>query len=359
LKWQENSLRELYNKIYEIIEKLDYGDIWSGFNRYPFALYDKENVFFKDKTIPYNTCFLGNTAIEYDGAFLAIWCVENPLSENPEALAANIVHEMFHAYQRANNESRFPDDLLMLDYPYTQDNITLQYSENLLLSQAAKSQDLLEKKNLLMQFAAARKYREGLIGDIIKQEYLRETVEGMAEYAGNMALKQISPELYKERVGGYIEKLEVLDERLFDIGRLLYYSGFLLCNTLAEAGIDFYHAIGDAELPLFDIIADNSLAEKPDIEVDKTRISAELMNYMDSKKSGFNAFLSAHKDEVSGDFYICGYDPMNMVKFENMILCSHFIMLMGQESSDPVFIEGPVLLKLRTGTTNNVMSYIR
>jgi len=34
-------------------------------------------------------------------------------------------------------------------------------------------------------------------------------------------------------------------------------------------------------------------------------------------------------------------------------------MLMGQESSDPVFVEGPVLLKLRKGTTNKVTSYIR
>ena len=110
-------MRDIYNKIDAIINKVDYESIWSGFSRYPFALYNKENVYLKDEVIPYDTRFLGNTSIEYEGGFLAIWDVGDLMPECLESFASDIIHEMFHAFQRERNETRYPDDLVMLDYP--------------------------------------------------------------------------------------------------------------------------------------------------------------------------------------------------------------------------------------------------
>jgi len=59
------------------------------------------------------------------------------------------------------------------------------------------------------------------------------------------------------------------------------------------------------------------------------------------------------------DFVICGYDPMNMIKMNDKILCSHFIMLKSKDDDNTVFFQGPVMLNLEKGSANRVLSYIR
>lgn len=70
-------------------------------------------------------------------------------------------------------------------------------------------------------------------------------------------------------------------------------------------------------------------------------------------------FLKEHKDIKEGQFYICGYDPMNMIKTDDIILCSHFIMLQNEELMEPFLIQGPVLLHMKKGSTNEVVSYTK
>jgi len=297
-------MRELYNTINDIIDKIDFTVIWRGFAKYPFALYDKDNVYFPNDVIPRDNRFLGNTSIEYNGEFIAIWNVDDPLNEDPEILAAELVHEMFHAFQRKNREARFPDDLILLNYPDNEENYLIKYNENMFLSQAFTTAAVNEKKNLLQQFISARKYRESLIGDIILQEYFSETIEGMAEYAGCMALKQISRDKYDKRINSYIENLQKLDGRIFDTRRLSYYSGALLCISLNDAEIDFHHAINGTEAPLFTIISRNAAGIKPVIEVDLTVLQQEFRKNADYKARMFSDLLSSHHDKTEGNFTI-------------------------------------------------------
>lgn len=105
-------MRNLYNEVDLFLDNISFNDIWPGFSRYEFALYDNESIYFKNGTIPYEQRFLGNTAIEYGGEFIAIWNVPDPQKEDVQLLAADLVHEMFHAYQRSHGENRFPDDLI-------------------------------------------------------------------------------------------------------------------------------------------------------------------------------------------------------------------------------------------------------
>ena len=206
---------------------------------------------------------------------------------------------------------------------------------------------------------SARKYRESLIGEIIQQECLSETVEGMAEYAGSMALKQISPSKYASRLEGYIENLQAFDEHFFDIRRKLYYTGAVYCIALTDAGIDFFHNVGNMERSFFDITSDNASAEKPVMEIDGYSLSVSIKQYLYSKKQIIDDYLSSHNDEVFVDSFICGYDPMNMIKIENEILCNHFVMLMKRGETEPMFIQGPVLVRLKKGSINEVISYIK
>ena len=59
---------------------------------------------------------------------------------------------------------------------------------------------------------------------------------------------------------------------------------------------------------------------------------------------------------------------MNMIKLEDMLLCTHFIMLKEKIDShapvnspvysSPIFIKGPVLVNLEKGSVNEVESFI-
>jgi len=115
------------------------------------------------------------------------------------------------------------------------ETLAVKYSENQLLTRAFFAQDIHEKNALLSRFMSDRKYRMSLLGDIIKQEYLSGTIEGMAEYAGSMVLKQISTSKYTNRVEGYIKNLQSFDERFFDIRRMLYFTGATYCIALSDA----------------------------------------------------------------------------------------------------------------------------
>lgn len=163
---------------------------------------------------------------------------------------------MFHVFQGSNNETRYPNDLVMLNYPDLLDNFRAKRIENLALYKAffAKGQD--EKGDYLNEFIAIREYRKSIIGDIITQEYYTETIEGLAEYAGCMALKQISSKKYEKRMKDYIGKLVILDNNFFDHRRLLYYSGAVFCIILKEMNINIHHQIGSTATSFFEIISE-------------------------------------------------------------------------------------------------------
>jgi len=352
-------MRELYKIVNEIIDSLDFDKIWAGFAKFNFALYDKDNVCFGDEVIPYDNRFLGNTSIEYNGEFIAIWYVEDPHREDSHILAADLVHEMFHAFQRTRGERRYPNDLIMLDYPNNVENYAIRHMENVLLADAILREELGAKRESLENYIAMRKYRENLIGDIIKQEYYAETIEGMAEYAGCMALKQISYEKYLNRVRGFIEDLTILDNRFFDTRRLSYYAGAVFCMLLSETGTSIRHKIGETEKPLFSLLTESTRAKKPTINIDIEDLTKKIEKYTNDKKSNFDEFFKTANETVEGNFYICGYDPMNMIKIDDMILCSHFVMLKSNDNVEPIFIKGPIVVNLKKNSTNEVCSFVK
>jgi hypothetical protein len=355
----EAKMRELYIKVNEILNRIDFNKIWRGFSKFNFALYNETEVYLQDEVIPYDRRFLGNTAIEYNNEYIAIWHVEDPAAEDPETLSADLTHEMFHAFQQKNRESRYPDDLKLLNYPDNTENFLLKYSENQLLARAFISKTKREKIKCLKQFMSARKYRESLIGDIVKQEYLSETIEGMAEFAGITALRQISGDKYKKRINGYIENLKSMDGRFFEIRRMLYHSGALFCILLSEAGLDFYHAVGGVKFPLFSIAAGEINGEKPGVDIDKELVLSEIDKYAFEKKQKFAEFESSHNEKAEKDCYICGYDPMNMIRMGDKLLCVRFVMLKSEADDNPMFIQGPVMVNLKSGSANEVLSYVK
>lgn len=330
-------MQKLYSVIDNILSKVDFNSIWQGFFKFDFALYNNDKVYLKNEIIPYDNRFLGNTAIDYDGKIIAIWFVDSPETEDSEFLAADIVHEMFHAFQKLKEEKRFPSDLELLTYPDNLDNFQCKLIENEYLAKALLEKDILALK----KFIAIRKTREFLIKDIIYQEYRAETFEGMAEYAGLMALEQINKEKFNIRLTEHLSKLTNPRNLLFNPRHLSYYTGAVLCYCLRLLGIDFYHKLSD-EPTLFEIISKkiNNLVDNFD-------------EFTKNKRERFESFLKNHTTVYQKDAIICGYDPMNMIRLGNKILCDHFVMI-GDE-----FIKGPVMVVLKEGSLNQVESYIK
>jgi hypothetical protein len=329
-------MQKLYSEIETILKKVDFNKIWKGFSCGKFALYNQETVYLKDKVIAWDQRFLGNTVIDFDGNYIAIWEVDSLQTNDVEYLAADMVHEMFHVHQKQKGETRYADDLELLTYPDDLDNYQLKIIETETLVKAFSEKN----STALRQFINLRIARKRLIGDIIYQEYCAETMEGMAEYAGITSLQQINPEKYKIRLEEHISKLINQRDLLFDTRRMAYYSGAILCSALKSLNIDFYHELSEKRT-LFELISHNS-----------DDFLSEYKTYTENKQKKFDDYLKDHIEIVQCDNYICGYDPMNMIRLENKLLCNHFVMI-GDK-----FIKGPVMVNLKQGTTNHVESYI-
>ena len=330
-------MRKLYTVIANTLSNVNFEAIWKGFSICEFALYNQETVYFKDKTIPWDNRFIGNTAIEFEGDVIAIWSVESPETEDTDYLAAAIVHEMFHAFQKLQGETRYPNDLKLLAYPDNIDNYQIKMVENGFLAKALSEKDIIALKD----FVSLRRVRTHLLDDVILQEFRAETVEGMAEYAGLLALEQINKDKFKVSVENNLAKILRPTDLIFSPRRLSYYTGAILCLALKFLKVDFQHELNENQT-LFEIVS-NIVGES----------YIDVSGYINKKKKMFDEFLDSHSEIFLCDSYICGYDPMNMIRFENKILCNHFVVL-GDE-----FIQGPVIVVLQKGSANKAESYIK
>ena len=315
-------MRQLYEKIERLLQLVQYEDICPGFRRCGFALYNGDHVWLKGRIIPWDGRFIGNTSIDFEGDFIAIYQVENPQEADVEVLTADLVHEMFHAHQQRSGENRYPDDLKLLAYPANMDNYRLKYAENQLLATAYEETGG-RKAELLAAFRAIRESRRKLLGDDLEQELLAEHIEGRAEYAGCRALQSISTGKFKERMGRYLAALRTVNQAFFDIRRQAYITGAL------------YHFVS----------AD--CREEP--------LQSELWKYQQTGKKQVEEFLAQKPVGKKGDYLICGYDPMNMIRSGEQVLCTHFVILASGEETR--FLDGPVLLKIKEGSDQEVEEY--
>ena len=347
-------MRTLYNKIYTLIYQLDYNRIWRGFHPYPFALYNKKLVFLSNKEIPYNTSFRGNTSILWDGSYMAIWRVEDEEKYDVEVLAAEIVHEMFHAFQQEMGEERFPDDFKLLCYPNDNKNLSLKYKENQILARAIVEQDRIEVLKLLRYVNSYRKRRELLVREFIWEEYRTEVLEGMAEYAALIALKMFNLQFYEKRIEDYKNLLIKANSMQIDIRRISYVTGAVIMLLFINAGIDIFHIIGVEKKTVWELGADyleikeiEELGEIKELDIEP---SMEIESYLQEKlqncKHQLCSFFKSRRRKINRKGIITGYDPMNMIKYGKLLLCTHFAEIVFQDDEKCTEFTGPLVLQL-------------
>ncbi len=336
-------MRSLYEEIERRLEKLAFEELVPGFCRYEFAIYDETTVYLKNREIPVDARFLGNTAIEFEDGYLAIYAVPDKNKIDVDELTAQIVHEMFHVHQKICRVEEYPDDFKLMSYPENLMVHQAKYAENQLLAAAYEAGEK-RKEALFASFLAVRQFRKKEIGVFLEQEVCIERLEGMAEYAGTKALLVIAPEKGRGRIAGYLEKLREISEETLDIRKMSYWIGtvyFLVREQLGNMTQRFVETFAEEQT-----------------EAAKTPVQIVMERDRQLKKQLIREFLEGKVTEETGDYCICGYDPMNMFRMENQIFCAHFVSLCDAAHHTLTYTE-PVLLYLKEGTEKEVVRIAR
>lgn len=342
------TLHEIYLQVHSRLETIDFGSLFAGFHIYKFAIYNSSEICLDGEMIPYQSNFRGNTSLEYNDEYIAIWNYELDPIEDMSRLAYCMVHEMFHCCQNENHEGRFPSDLALLNYPDDLFNFTRKHNENRFLADAYTNGSF----ESFRMFVCIRNQRAKQYPCMLAQEFKAETLEGMAEYVGLKALRLLDRKKFEETVSDYTEKLLGEGNLLFDVRRMSYYSGavFFLCMELFgyQPACDF--ATGLTPYEQMKINTDGMvpiIREYPFIKSEYQKLTSE-------KTDRINRHLeSAVYIECKAS--ICGYDPMNMYRLQNFIYCKYFVFLNENGSIFP--LNEPVLLVLADNSDSEIIGY--
>ena len=341
-------LLKRYHAVNEILDTIDFNALFKGFHKYRFALYTSKEIILDEKSMPGREDFRGNTAKEYEGEYIAIWNMEFDPVEDVERLAYLLVHEMFHCHQYTNEETRFPSDLDLLNYPADLENFTKKYNENRYLADAFEQQNM----ELFQEFACIRESRFKKYPDMVCQEYKAETLEGMAEYIGLKALKHINREKYDDIIAGYLGKLREESKLLFDVRRISYYTGAIFFLCMEKFGFVIQNVFDSKQTAY-----EQNAMEITGIAVNVLPYDFIPKQYAEltaEKESKIKEHLK-HAGYTACEAFICGYDPMNMFRLGDLIYCKHFVCL--NEKGEVKTFTSAIALKLAEGSNRNVIGY--
>lgn len=342
----------LYNALGRRLDRVDFGAIWPGFARKPFALYSGKKAFMEGEFFDKPEGFRGNTSVEHGGRRIAIWELTGQIQDADE-LAASLVHEMFHAFQFEQGEGRFPDDVAALDYPRSVENLAWKRRENRLLAQALRTEAPEECLRLLGQVRGIREEREKKLGGDIRWEYLPETIEGAAVYVQARALGMINPEKYPAHIGAVCERLED-DGLLPDTRRLGYSTGAALLLAAEKAGIPLPYSLRE-EASAYELLSAHITPEAPEGAPPEDGLREAVEGLRAGREKALKEFWAASPKETAGDFRITDYDPMNMWKQDGCLYGSRFWVLRNRETGEDVTL-GEAVLK-QSGAGRDIERY--
>lgn len=338
-------MQAFYQAVKRELEKVDFDALWPGFHAYPFALYDHAQAVLDGVSMIRPAEFWANTALRFQGQLVAIYQVPAEKERDAASMASLLVHEMFHAFQMECGETRFPDDLSLAAAPLLPEALAWKAEEYRALAQAD-----------LPRFRAVRERRRAMDPKAVQEELMAETVEGMAQYVELTALGQLSPE--KRRAGlQSCARALAEPERLLDARRCAYHSGTLLLTAAAEQGLAVSHPIGRETRPVYDLLAGQIPAGILPACPPLAPWQALLQGQREQRQHQIQEFLRRPHRTVTGQYSVCGYDPMNLWREEDLLFSTSYLALRG-EGQEPVELQGQALLYMLPGSAHRCRGYV-
>ena len=318
---KKENLEGLYKVVKSYLDKVDFSLLWKGFKPLRFALYNNDTVYFDGEYVKKTSEFIANTAIEYNGEMIGIWNVMEDI--DPIVLASKMIHEMFHGFQRINNETRFPDELdALYKYQYCDENLSIKLEENKLL---VKLLDNYNAKDF-NRFLGLRKYRAEKFEYEYKYESLIEQIEGSANNVELNALKQLSNDLYLKKLdslkNSIVQKCNFLPIRV-----LCYDIGAILLKVLKKNNITFNDGFSKDSFSM-ELIQD-TMPIKDDVRLS---FKDDIKKYFDKAEMIINNAISNNDVVVEGNYNILGVNVYNAIFYKGYIISIYFLMYGNQEA---------------------------
>lgn len=318
------NLQRLYYQVKNYIDQVNFSKLWPGFEPLKFALYNADECFLNGEYVPKTDDFLANTAILYNGEMVAIW----NLTEEMDSiiLASKIIHEMFHGFQRLNNESRFPDELYALyNYKYSDENLSLKIEENRIITELLKEFEA-EKLERVLEI---RKYRYNRFHYEYHYEACIEQIEGTAQFVELKALKQLSDKLYLEKLNTLAKRITT-EANMLPVRITCYDIGALLLLILNENGIEYNTSF--ANTPFSEALITDTKEYTGQI---KLTMEKTIECYY--KQAGAIVSEGISKNDIvsDGTYDILGVNIYDAVYYNSYIISRYFVMY-GDEKSPNV-----------------------
>lgn len=233
-------ISRIYDEVLSRVRSVDFSALWGGFHPLKFALYTESECFFDGQYIEKTDDFCANTAIEFRGENIAIWQLDGEVSDL-DSLAASMIHEMFHAYQRERGENRWADEMDALEkYEYSSANLSAKLVEAGLMRAAVENDD----RDAYLALVSTRKRRSTEHGYEYDYEARIEQIEGSATYVELAALGQLDASKARKRWGRLLERI-CRAENYFPIRIISYEIGAaVLACAKRFSGVDV-EAFGD------------------------------------------------------------------------------------------------------------------
>ena len=327
-------MQDLWQRIHSKIRRIDFDTLWPGFRPFPFAFYDDKRVVFSDRTLPWDARFLGNTAIDWEGSPLAIWKIESPEPADEDVLTSKLVHEMFHAFQKASGETRWADEIRQgLRYQYHPDNLCLKFMEDFHLCGFLTSFSV-ETWQILLSVRNGRAQR---FPEEVDYEARIETIEGMAEYIELQALRVLDERKYQQSLQRIVETLND-PAKLFPIRSVCYHSGAVMCVLADRHGLAIWHEIGKESRTIDRLLADGLPARIRPVKIQS--VITEVDRFLAQRKETMDHFFCGAEPYLEGNFPLIGMDPMNTFVLDQRIYFRNFIGYMDTDGPKVFMGEG-------------------
>ena len=329
------NLEEVYYGTGKIIDTVDFSLLWDGFTPLRFAVYNEEECFFDGKFIPKTEAFMANTAIMYKGEYIAIWNVIEEI--DLEVLASKMIHEMFHAYQMNNKESRFPNELeALVKYNYSVENLSVKMEENRLISKLMENFNEADFESLL----SLRKYRLLNYEYEYRYESAVEQIEGSAEYVELNALKQISEERYNLKIAGMLRRI-CDPKNCFPIRILSYSIGGLIFELLKKNNLLSFESFSHEAVTTS--FLENALEYNGELPF-SSEIKALIEDYNSATDQIIQQALLTNECVLDGEYELLGVNIYNARYYNGYIVSTYFVMFMRDGSESVLY--GNFVIKL-------------